>query len=292
VKARRGLGRGLDSLITSSLPGRDAMAEEGSSGQILRLAVADIVPSPWQPRREFDSGALEELAFSIRDSGLISPLVVRPLKDGRHELIAGERRLRAVRDILKWADVPARLMTADDAKARELTLVENLQRADLNPIEEAAAYSELQSSLGLTHEAIAERLHVSRAKITNALRLFRLPEEIKKLVADGSLDMGKARAVAGIDNPLDQIRLARRAVADGLSTRQVEQAVGERKTGVRRPEKRREAYIESIEERLRLHFGSKVTVADHGGAGRIIINYFSPAEAERIFTLIGLPPEE
>ena len=292
VKAR-GLGRGIESLIASSRSKENAPSSAPEPDGVWELAVDRIEPSPWQPRRDFNSEELQELAMSIRDQGLISPLVVRRRKDGSHELIAGERRLRAVRDILKWEKAPVRLMTVNDAKARELTLVENLQRADLNPIEEAAAFQELQKGLGLTHEDIASLLHVSRAKITNALRLFRLPDEVRKMVGDGSLDEGKARAILGLETPLEQIRLARRVVADGLSTRQVEREAKARSSAGRKEAKgkKREVYVEALEERLRRHLVTRVKVEDDGGKGRIIIDYFSVAEAERVLKRMGLPED-
>jgi ParB family chromosome partitioning protein len=285
----RGLGRGIEGLIASSRT-KEEDTRPAPDG-VWELAVDRIEPSPWQPRRNFNPGELQELALSIQDQGLISPLVVRRRPDGSHELIAGERRLRAVRDILKWEKAPARLMTANDAKAREITLVENLQRADLNPIEEAAAYQELQKGLGLTHDDIASRLHVSRVKVTNALRLFRLPDEVRKLVADGSLDEGKARAILGLENPLEQIRLARRAVTENLSTRQVEREAKPKSFSGRQATKKREIQAEALEERLRQHLGTRVKVEHRHGKGRIIIDYFSLAEAERVLDRMGLPPE-
>ncbi len=234
---------------------------------------------------------MQELADSIESHGLINPLVVRDLGDGKYELIAGERRLRAIRDRLGRAKAPARLMTAEDAKMRELALVENLQRDDLNPIEEAAAFHELRKELGITHEAIAERLKVSRPKITNTMRLLELPEEVKQMVADGSLPGGTARALLSLSNPVAQIKLAKRAVAEGLSTRRVEQLAAEKAKPAARPEKRREAHVEILEDRLRNYFSSKVRVEDEGGKGRIVLEYYSVDDAQRLLDRMGLPPE-
>ncbi len=291
----RGLGRGLDSLIAPP-PRREpapAPAEAGTGqGAAWELPVGRISPSRWQPRRDFDAASLEELARSIEAYGLMNPLVVRKAGDGSYELIAGERRLRAVRDILKWEKAPVRLMTAEDARMRELALVENLQRDDLNAIEEAAAYHELRKELGLTHEAIADRLKVSRPKITNALRLLELPEEIKGLVVEGKLPAGSARALLALANPVAQIKLARRAVEEGLSTRQVEKLASEkRREPAPAPEKRRPPHVEDLEDRLRRHFGTKVAVEDNKGKGRIVLEYYSVEEAQRILDRMGLPPE-
>ena len=287
----RGLGRGLDSLIPAApVAERDGPVREENG--VWELRVDRIAPSRWQPRRDFDADKLLELARSIEEHGLINPLVVRKRDDGGYELIAGERRLRAIRDVLKREVAPVRLMRAEDAAMRELALVENLQRDDLNPMEEAAAYHELRRELGLTHDAIAERLKVSRPKITNTMRLLELPEEVKGLVADGSLSAGTARALLTIDNPIAQIKLARRAVEEGLSTRRVEQLAADlRKEKPRQPEKKRPSHIEDLEDRLRRHFGSRVTVADEKGKGRIVIEYHSVEEAQHILDRMGLPPE-
>ncbi|MDR2391509.1 MAG: ParB/RepB/Spo0J family partition protein [Planctomycetota bacterium] len=289
---QRGLGRGLASLIGPSGPKRDSGAVAADA--VWELAVEKIAVSPSQPRKRFDPGELNNLAQSIKDHGLMEPLVVRRLEGGAYRLIAGERRLRAIRDILKFPVALVRLMnTADDAGAYLLTLEENLQRADLNPIEEAAAYAELRDGLGMTQEEIAGRLHISRSKVANALRMFALPEEVKELVREGKLDGSKAKAIAGLDNPIEQIRLARQAAEGGLNAREVERAVsGNRKSaGSGGRGQRKDVNIESLEERLRHYFGSKVTISDRNGRGRIIIDYFSVGEAQRILDLIGLPPE-
>ncbi len=288
----RGLGRGLDSLIAPA-PRREAPPPAGGGPeQPWEVPVDRITPSRWQPRRDFDAASLDELARSIEAYGLMNPLVVRKAEGGSYELIAGERRLRAVRDILRREKVAVRLMTAEDARMRELALVENLQRDDLNPIEEAAAYHELRKELGLTHEAIADRLKVSRPKISNALRLLELPEEIKGLVVEGKLPAGSARALLSLSNPVSQIKLARRAVEEGLSTRQVEKLASEkRKEPAAAPDKRRQPDIEYLEDRLRRHFGTKVSVEDNKGKGRIVLEYYSVAEAQRILDRMGLPEE-
>ncbi len=291
----RGLGRGLESLIPSAAPAaeRDAPLREGENGS-MELRADRITPNRWQPRRYFDPQKLEELARTIDSHGLMQPLVVRRKPGGGYELIAGERRLRAMRDILKRETVPVQVIQADDATVREMALVENLQRDDLNPIEEAAAYQELHRELGLTHEAIAERLQVSRPKITNSMRLLELPEEIKQLVAKGELAAGSARAILGLPGPMAQLKLARRAVEEGLSARKVEQLVGELQKPRATVVAERPApppHVEALEERLRNYFGSKVQVDDDKGKGRIVIEYYSVDDAQRILERMGLPPE-
>ena len=290
----RGLGRGLGSLIP---PAKTAGADKRDvlePGMVLEVPTRDVSPSPWQPRREFDQERLEELAGSIGELGLMNPLVVRKRDGGTYELISGERRLRATRDILHWEKVPVRLMTVEDARMREHALVENLQREDLNPIEEAAAYEELKKELGLTDQAIADRLKVSRPKVTNTMRLMDLPEEVKRMVAEGKLPPGTARAILGLKgNPMAQLKLAKKAVEEGLSSRAVEQLTADRKKdrAATTPEKKLPPHVLDLEERLRSHFGTKVTVEDSDGKGRLVFEYYSPDDAQRLLNRMGLPPE-
>lgn len=293
----RGLGRGLDSLIPAS-PSKSAASQ--ASGKVEGVGTKEapiekVKPSPWQPRQHFDAEKLEELAASIRHNGLVQPLVVRE-KDGFYELIAGERRFRAIRDVLGWTKVPVLIMDAEDAKMRELALVENLQRADLNAIEVAVAYQELQKESGLTHEKIAERVGVSRAQVTNTMRLLDLPEEVRRMVAEGSLPAGSARAILGLNSPLSQLRLARRAVDEGLSTRRIEQlaadqnkAKGKQKDEEAQP--KAPSHVKDLEERLLRHLGTKVKVEDNNGKGRIVLEYYSIEDAERLLNRMGLPKE-
>lgn len=292
----RGLGRGMDSLIP--LPAsKNVKADSGAEGgknATRQAPVEKIKPSPWQPRRHFDEEKIAELAQSIRANGLVQPLVVRE-KDGMYELIAGERRFRAIRDHLDWKTAPVLVMEAEDARMRELALVENIQRADLNAIEVAVAYQELQKETGLTHDKIAERVGVSRAQVTNTLRLLDLPEEAKRLVAEGKLPAGSARAILGLSNPLAQIRLARKAVDEGLSTRRVEQLAadhdkGKPRAGEAAPRKTA-SHVAALEERLLRHLGTKVQVEDNQGKGKIIIEYYSVEDAQRLLDRMGLPPE-
>lgn len=293
--ARRGLGRGLESLIPAApvVAERDAPITEGGNG-VWELLVERIVANRWQPRRDFDPEKLEELARSIESDGLMNPLVVRKSPDGGYELIAGERRLRAMRDILGMTKVPVRLMSVDDARMRELALVENLQREDLNPIEEAAAFDEMVSRLGLTHDEVAKRLNKRpgyRSVITNRIRLLTLPEEIKRMVAERELEPTKARALVAVENPVVQIKLARRIVEEGLSAAQVEKLVADLKKDKSRPagpERTVPPHVADLEDRLLHHFGTKVTVEDANGKGRIVIPYFSVDDAERILERMGV----
>ncbi len=292
--AKRGLGRGLDSLIPSSpAPAeRDSPLREGGDGA-LELRADRITPNRRQPRRSFDQGRLEELARSIETQGLIQPITVTRRPDGGYELIAGERRLRAMRDVLRWERVPVRVMTVEEQRRGELALVENLHREDLNPIEEAQAYHDLMNEFGLTHESIAQRLQRDRSTITNALRLLKLPEEVRGLVASREVPPSIARAILGIENPLSQIRLARQVVAEGLSARKVEALVKEmqREKPPRAPEKPRAAHVVHLENRLTEYFGSKVSIEDDNGKGRIVLEYYSVEDAQRLLNKMGLPGE-
>ncbi len=301
--AKRGLGRGLDSLIPSAPKpaardsadaegGADSGAGAGGSGA-LELRAGSIAPNSRQPRRHFDQAKLEELARSIETQGLIQPVTVTLRDDGVYELIAGERRLRAMRDILHWEKVPARVMTVEERRRGELALVENLHREDLDPIDEAQAYNDLMNEFGMTHEAIAQRLQRDRSTITNALRLLKLPEEVRRMVASRELPPSIARALLGLANPLSQIKLARRVVADGLSARRVEAMVREmqKEKPPRAPEKPRPAHVTHLENRLTEYFGSKVAIDDDNGKGRIVFEYYSVEDAQRLLEKMGLPGE-
>lgn len=300
AKVRRGLGRGLGALISDSKgagAGAPSMADEPASASSASSGVAElpldsIQPSPWQPRQMFDDDRLEELARSILEQGLVQPLVVRR-KGDVYELVAGERRMRALRK-LKRDTAPAVIMNATDAKMRELALVENLQRDDLNAIEVAHAYEALLNESDLTHELIATRLGVSRSRVTNTLRLLELPEEVKGMVSNGRLSAGHARALLSLPDPLSQIRLAKRAVSDRLSVRDMEKMTAKRGGAGGRPKKAGGAKEKApealgLEERLRNHLNTKVVVQDKGGKGTITVHYYSPEDAGRICDKMNLP---
>ena len=292
--AKRGLGRGLDSLIPSApAPAeRESPFREIGDGA-LELRADRITPNRRQPRRNFDQAKLEELARSIETQGLIQPITVTRRQDGSYELIAGERRLRAMRDVLKLEMVPVRVMTVEEHRKGELALVENLHREDLNPIEEAQAYHDLMNEFGLTHEAIAQRLQRDRSTITNSLRLLKLPEEVKRMVAVKEVPPSIARALLGLANPLSQIKLARQVAAEGLSARKVEAMVKDmqKEKPPRPPEKPRSTQVVHLENRLTEYFGSKVVVDDDNGKGKIVLEYYSIDDAQRLLNKMGLPAE-
>lgn len=277
---KKGLGRGLGALISA--------AESAREPSGLSVEIDKISANPFQPRRSFDEAKIAELAASIRDQGVIQPLVVRRNGDG-YELIAGERRLRAaVQAGLK--QVPVVLREARDNDSLELALIENIQREDLNAIEEAAAYRRLHEEFHLSQEAIAEKMGKSRPAVTNSMRLLMLPKEVQQEVASGKLSAGQARALLGLGNDAAIIAAAREVIAKGLSARDVERLV-RRLKGSRRG-KRAVASLDpnlcSFTESLQRSLGTKVRVVHRGGKGKIEIEYYSLADLDRIIRVIGV----
>jgi len=222
VARRSGLGRGLGALIPS-----EAAASESGPLRFTEIPVSGIVSNPHQPRRGFDEDTLAALTASVRELGVLQPVLVRPLGDDRYELVAGERRWRAAKRA-GLPSVPAIVRDVDDATSLEHALVENIHRQDLNALEEAAAYQQLIEDFHLTHDQVASRVGKSRAAVSNTLRLFQLPPAIQKMVAEGDLSAGHARALLGTPDRAYQEQLARRAVAEGLSVREIEDAVRQR----------------------------------------------------------------
>jgi len=281
---RKALGRGLDVLIPRKPPETAARPEPTPQAGLLQLEIGKIVPSPHQPRKEFAADKLDELAASIATKGLIQPVIVRPLGDGRYELIAGERRWRAA-GLAGLAKIPAVIRTAESAEAMELSLIENIQREDLNPIETARAYQNIADTLDFTHEEIAARVGKDRTSVTNLIRLLILPEEIQGDLASGALSMGHARALLGIPGREGQLAARKTVLAKGLSVRETEQLVRRLgKTTARRPatETRKDIYINELENSIRHALGTKVAIRHHGGSGVIELHYFSIEELDRL----------
>jgi ParB family chromosome partitioning protein len=287
VARRSGLGKGLGSLIPTDVAG-------DRSSALLEIPVASIEPNPHQPRRHFDEESLAALTASVRELGILQPILVRRLTDDRYELIAGERRWRAARRA-GLSTVPAVVRDSTELASLEQALVENLHRADLNPLEEAAAYQQLIEEFGLTHERLSTRLGRSRAAITNTLRLFQLPPPVQKLVGDGQLSAGHARALLATPDRSFQEALARRAVADQLSVRAVEEAVRVRNElgashpapvplpGDRQPSKLRPPGLLELEELLSAHLDTRVQVDFGAGRGKVVIDFADLEDLERIY---------
>jgi ParB family chromosome partitioning protein len=274
------LGRGLEALL-----GPITREQAEASGALRELAVALVRPNPFQPRTRLDEGALAELTASIEASGLLQPVVVRAANGG-YELIAGERRWRAVQR-LGWATLPAVVRDADDQTLLTLALVENLQRADLSPIDEAQGYRRLMDEFALSQIEVARVVGRHRATVANLLRLLKLPEDVQGLVHDGKLSEGHARALLALEQPEAVSRLAKRTVAEGWSVREVESRV---RGGTRsRPREARPLTPEGrrVEEALRRRLGTDVRIhAGRRGRGFLAINYYSNDDLGRLLELI------
>ena len=278
---KAGLGRGLGAL----LPGAEAEAEVPGLG-LTDIPIEDIHPNPRQPRLTFRQEELEELADSIREQGVLQPVVVRPRREGGYELLVGERRLRASK-LAGARRVPAIIRHVDDRQALEQALVENVQRADLGPLEEAQAYRNLVDLFEMTQEDVARRVGKSRVHVTNTLRLMDLPDEIKLLIAEGSLQAGHARALLAIKDPARQVAAARRAVERGLTVRQIEELARAEEAPAQQPEEapRRRRYPD-LEESLTDHLGAEVRIEAGRGRGRIVISFGSRDDLHRIVELL------
>jgi len=281
---RRVLGRGLGALIPQKTPETPPHAAAAPQGGLLQLDIEKIVPSPHQPRKEFAADKLEELSASISARGLIQPVIVRPLGDGRYELIAGERRWRAAGQA-GLVKIPAVVRNAESAEAMELALIENIQRENLNPIETARAYQHIAEMFDFSHEEIAAKVGKDRTSITNLLRLLNLPQEIQGDVASGALTMGHARALLGIDGREAQLAARTAVLAKGMSVRETELFV-KRLSGPRRKnpgiETKNNIYIKELENSIRSALGTKVMIRHRGKGGVIELHYYSVEELDRL----------
>jgi ParB family chromosome partitioning protein len=294
VARRGGLGKGLGALIP---PGGTEGAAAETAG-LDELPLASITPNRFQPRGHFDEEALSQLADSIREVGVLQPVLVRPAADGRYELIAGERRWRAARRV-GIQTIPALVRETDDAAALEQALVENLHRDSLNPLEEAAAYQQLIEDFGLTHDEVAGRVGRSRTTVTNTLRLMQLPPAIQKSVQEGKLSMGHARALLGTPDRAFQERLAKLVVADDLSVRATEDAVREHQgagngaapagaaTDTARAggggRKLRAPGLVELEELLGDHLETRVKISMGASRGKVVVEFSTLEDLERIY---------
>jgi ParB family chromosome partitioning protein len=278
---KRALGRGLSALIPqASVPVHGELTAEG----IVRLQVERVLRDPRQPRKAFDEAKLQTLAESIRAQGLIQPILVR--RDGEvYRLIAGERRWRAAQ-LAGLHEIPALVRDVSEAEAFVLALVENLQREDLNPLEEADGYRRLIADFGLTQEQVGERVGRDRASVANALRLLQLPPEVKDLVASGALGMGHARTLLGIAHTQDLVSAAERVVREQLSVRATERLVRARRAPAASRKSGNPAAARAVVEDLQRRLGTKVRLADRGGKGTLEIDFFSYDDLERILAFL------
>jgi len=279
--SRKALGRGLRALIPES----DAF--EGAAVRV--IPIDQIDRNPEQPRKHFDESQLEELKESILAHGVLEPIIVRPV-GGRYEIVVGERRWRAAK--LAGLDaIPAAVREMSDREAMELALVENLQREDLNPIEEAEAYKRLMDEFGLTQEEVADRVGKKRSTVANRLRLLEMEPELRAEVSAGRLSAGHAKALLAINSSQERMEIARRVIEDGWSVRAVEEyarRAGRKPSGPRRAAARRakDPFLQEIEERLQQCLGTKVRIVGQSRRGRIEIDYYSEEDIERILEII------
>ena len=303
--AKTGLGRGLGALLGGKKPADSPTTPSPSSPETtqppsaesrsaLEVEIGKIRPCPSQPRKDFDRQPLEELAESIKINGIIQPLVARQTDDGQLELIAGERRWRAAQ-IAGLDTVPVIIRLANDAQVLELALVENLQREDLNPIEEAQGYALLIDAFNLTQEETAQRVGKSRTAITNSLRLLNLPVQTLDHLRAGRLTVGHAKVILGIEDANHQNLTAERAIKDSLSVRQTEELIvdllkGSSTSGKRksRVNPNREIHVTSLENRLKEKLGTKVSLTYREGKGSLTIKYFSDEDLERILKILDI----
>lgn len=290
-----GLGRGLSALIKDASPETAPVA--GDQEGVVRVPTDKIQKSPWQPRKNLTSEALEELTLSVRERGVLQPLLVRRVED-RFELIAGERRFRAAQ-AAEIREVPVIIMDVSDREALELALIENLQREDLNLIEEAEGYRVLADKFEMTQEQISQRVGKARATVANALRLLDLPDNVKRLVAERRLAPGHAKAILGLDIPKEQELLATRAVEEDLSVRTVERIVHRLTKGAKKPRAEKadipESHIKYLSEKLHQHFGTSVrilsckTLANGKKVkGTVEIDFYSNDDLDRLLVILGL----
>jgi ParB family chromosome partitioning protein len=298
VSKQRGLGRGLGAFFPGGGSATAAVPDAPSGQRVALIPIDAIAANPHQPRRDFDANELESLSQSVRANGVLSPILVRSIGDDRYEIVAGERRWRAAR-MAGLTEMPALVREADDPQSLELALIENLQRADLNPIEEAAGYRQLIEDHGFTQDGLSQRLGKARPTLANAIRLLSLPESVQAMVRDRRLSAGHARALASLP-PVRAEEIARTAIARGLNVRDVERLAGASTTATAK--KRRPPAgtgksavglspdLAEVETRLRFALATRVSIHPSAAGGSIEIRYADDDELQRIVDAIC--PEE
>lgn len=298
---KKGLGRGLEALIKTpssvSVQGTGSESDSATGEAVRRVPIGEVVASPFQPRRRFHEEHLAELVESIREHGIIQPLIVREV-GGKMELIAGERRWRACQR-LEFEHVPVIVRPASDKDVVEMALIENLQREDLNAIEEAEAYARLSREFGLKQEEIAQRVGKNRATVSNAIRLLDLDPSVQNLVSQNLITSGHAKAILGIKGKPEQKLIADHVVRKQLNVRATEKLVSEhingrttsKKAGTSKLPKQVETYVRDIEDRLRSRFATNIHVNHGDKKGKIEIEYFGNDDLGRILELLGIPME-
>ena len=282
-KKYQALGRGLDALIATG------EVKTSGSSSIGEISVSLIVPNPNQPRRDFSDKSLDELADSIKELGIVQPITLRNMGDGSYQIIAGERRWRAAK-IAGLKEVPVIVRELTDQEIVEISLIENIQREDLNPIEEAQAYKRLLTEFHLKQDEVAERVSKSRTAVTNSMRLLKLCDEVQKMVVDDMISTGHARALISIEDPEEQYLIAQKIFDEKLSVREVEKLVKDLHKPPKPPKeenKTLQAIYQEISERLKQSLSTKVSVsAKQNGAGKIEIEFYNHEDLERLLERI------
>lgn len=296
VNKKGGLGKGMDSLFGANRISPDALehsksvAKQPQAGeQVQKIKLSAIHANPFQPRKSFDPDSIQELATSIKENGLLTPIIVRTVGND-YEIIAGERRYRAAK-ALKSRTIDAIVRTTDDATMATLALIENLQRDNLNPIEEAQAYQNLGKQLGLSQTALAEKLGKERTTVANALRLLKLPQQVQDLVAKNALSMGQARALLSLKQPQQLNAAVQEILTKQLSVRQVEALVKRLNQGPKQQPAAQASspFIANVADQLEERFGTKVRVANQrNGKGKIEISYLSEQDLDRILEILDI----
>lgn len=279
---RKVLGKGLEALIST----REAISAEERE-KIVLLNVEEVIPNRYQPRVSFAEDKLQELIESIKEKGVVQPVIARQNSDGKYELIAGERRLRAVK-AAGHKEIPAVVRKATDLELLELSLIENIQRDDLNPIEEARAYESFMKDFGFTQEQISKAVAKNRSTVANMLRILYLPEEIKEAVAKNIISFGHARAILGLQERDRQLELLQAIIKEGFSVRKTEQYVlaqQKQKTPGKKAA-HKDQYVAELEQELQHIFGTKVVVSHGKKRGRVEIEYYSLNDLDRILNII------
>lgn len=283
--SKKVLGRGLEALIPQTV------SEAAAGEKVFHVPIDTIVANPHQPRKQFDDDRLRELSESIKADGVLQPVVVRR-KGPKYELIMGERRLQAAR-IAGAASIPVVVKDVRDVDSLRLALVENIQREDLNAIEEAQAYRQLVATFGLSQSDVARLVGRDRSSVANSLRLLNLPSEVQEMITDGQLTGGHARALLSLPTQKEQLALARRIVSQNLSVRQVEAEAGlvrAPRKSKEKPVRERPAYIVDLERAISNHLSTKVIVDEkRGGKGKLTIEFYSHEDFERLATLLNIP---
>jgi len=282
--SKKRLGRGLDALISTT---KDKENQE-TNNKVKKINLDSISSNPYQPRKDFIEKDLEELSQSIKEHGLIQPIIVRKV-DQNYQIVAGERRYRAAKRI-NLDRIDAIVEEFDDQQAMEIALIENIQRQDLNPIEEAKAYQELMNKFNLLQEEIGKRVGKSRSAISNSLRLLRLPDEIKEYVSRGTLAMGHARALLSVEDNNLQKELAKEVINKELTVREIEKLIkkigNEDEEESKKKEVKRDPNLVFVENKLKDILGTKVNIKDGKKKGKIIVEYYSNQDLERIIELL------